>query len=647
MFEPSFAFQFDKEISPLHRMLMDEDKTPPEKLPQNVSELLHFPNRDMIADDPEKVFEALLTLGAKHHIPIKYMEVTWSLMRHVFWVFTGERPLGFARLREIVLGSLPGCKLYYVVRNKRTGQTRYVEGSSFKKKTFPANKYEAVVCETRASLRQLMKYHAELHQGDIGRQLRNAVTTKELIMFDVYIDGVKATSTGSWKMLSTVIRHECCNLMLNYSTFVYAKDHQLTADDILEGLLKDLHRNRNMHVRLVVCDMPERLRLCCLINFNGEHGCLVCVSPGEKREGGPGVIWPFWTTTAELRDDESFQRLADAARDVGLAVAGQKSRSPFLDFPNFSITESVCIDTMHLFAGFTRYLWEKVGDTYLTKRDFKELTDKINRKYTELRMPSDCKRAPRDIDVANYRANEWKQLLALCGLDIGLEYARQGFPEVCKMWHRYTFVLRMLAQGDEWYKHGSYSGHVVTATIQLLYKDVEGLLGKNACVPNLHALFHLPLWRARYTMAEMSAEKAESFYGKNKKSFAEQGMSVGKQIHYNTLLAHREGHACKTRFRFKTKTSESHMDHVMVDKYRRSWYYTGTDDEDDYYTVRQIGIVSHYTEVSEMHWGDCGIFRVVGMDAEAVHVRKSDVIARGIITHEHLLHVWTEDLQDF
>ncbi len=641
------SFQFDKAISDHEKLLLAAERHFPHELPVNVMELLHFPDRSMMAEDPEQVFDRLLTKGAKHHIPIVHLAATWEMMQDVYEYFTGSRPLGFQSLRERLLNSLPSCKLHYTVVNKRTGQRRYVEGSAFKKKTYPADKYESIVCETRSNLKELLSYHAALHKGDTRQELESCLRRKDPMFISVYIDGVKATSTGSWKMLCQVIRHDCCNLMLSYSTFVYARDYELTNEEILAGLLADLNKHRNIHISLLVADMPERSRLCGLTSHNGDHGCLICVSPGEKREGAPGTIWPFWTTTSVLRDHESFINFARATITAGLTVGGQKRPTPLVHFPGFSIVDNVCIEPMHLFAGLSKYFWEKISSMYLTTKEMAHMHETVSKVYCELPWPTGMKRAPRKIDVANFRANEWKQLIALCGLDIGLEFCRAAFPEVGKLWHRYTYILRMLAQGDEWYQFSSYTGALVRAEITLLYKDVERLLGKNCCVPNLHALSHLPDWRDKASLSDMSAEKAEDFYGQLKKSFSESTMSVGKQAHYNTLLAMREGHVCKKGFKFSPRSKARDMDHIMIDRQRNCWYYEATQDEEGFYSVRKIHVVSHYTEVTDMHWGDAGILRVLGTDEDVTLISKDEIIAKGIINNENLLFVWTQDLQDF
>ncbi len=609
---------------------------------------MHFPSEDLIGEDPIVAFERLLVLGAKHHIPQVFLNIVWSICQRIYECFTGERPKGFYWLRQQAIDDLPSCELHYTLKNKLTQEHVHVRGKSFRRKRFPSRKFEPLICETRANLQELMKYHAELHAGtDRGEHLAEAVKEKYEIPLSFYVDGVSPSTTGSMKMICEVIRHRCCNLILNYNTVVYAKDYEITAEDLLQGLLRDLNRYPHMKVELVICDMPERLRLCSVNSFNGNYGCLHCLAKGEKRERGPGVIWPSSTMGQPLRDDQSFRELAERTRELGHTVGGLKGKSPFLNIPNFSIVDCVAIEPMHLFAGLSKYMWEKFGKLCFTKQQIKEMTAELSSSYCKLSFPSDFKRTTRAIDPPKWRCNEWKQFVALMGIEVGDYYAHRGFPDVSHFWYRYTWILRMVAQGDAWYRHGSRKGRGLRDQIRILYNDVERLLGKDCCVPNLHALYHLPDWRDRQQLRDISAEKAEAFYGVNRRSFAEQSVSIGKQIHVNTLLAAKAGHACDYVFQFKPKRKETDMDHLVVDNERHVYSYVGEDVGSGCYRVKKVHCIPYNDLGALFNWRDCGVMRAVAVGDEEFDLDKKKVIARAVTTTKGMLFIWTRDLQDF
>ncbi len=583
-----YHLQYEDEVRERFRPLVWADRGPAEDLPQNLQDIVHFPNDNIRFEDPDVAFERLLVEGAKHHIPLVFLDIVWRICQKIYRAWTGCEPNGFYWLRKQIIDQLPSSTLHYTLQHRRTKQFRYVEGRAFRRKKYPARKYKPIICETRANLRELVKYHAQLHNGTRGDQLLEAVREKHEIPLSFYVDGVCPSTTGSMKMICEVIRHQCCNLILNYNTVVYDKDYAITSDDLLQGLLKDLNRNPNMKIELVICDMPERFRLCGITHFNGSHGCMCCMAKGEKREGAPGVVWPPSTMGCPLRDDQSFHDLAEKTREIGVVVGGQKQLSPLLKIPNFSIVDGVAIEPMHLFAGLSKFFWERLAKRHLTKAQMKQLTDDLSAEYLELSFPSDFKRDRRAIDPGKWRCNEWKQFVALLGTSIADAYDKMGFRDIAVFWLRYTWILRMFAQGDVWYSHGTRAGTGMRSQIEILYREVEKLLGKDQCVPNLHALYHLPDWRAKYPLGVISAERAEAFYGVNRRSFAEQSASIGKQIHINTLLASRRGHACQTQFKFSPKLRETDMDHLMVDNTRGVFEYVGEYHDKNYFRAKKV-----------------------------------------------------------
>ncbi len=193
--------QFKSAVNEQYRRLAWADRGPPEELPANIEQLIHFPMEDYVTLEPQTIFEKLLTAGAKHHIPLVFMDKMWRVICDLLEALHGERPIGFYRLRDKVIQDLPPATLHYKVQHKRTGRIRYVEGRKFRKKKYPASRYTAVVSETRTNLEDLMQYHAECHQGQRREELMKAWKEKEVIPLHFFVDGVSPSSTGSKKMI--------------------------------------------------------------------------------------------------------------------------------------------------------------------------------------------------------------------------------------------------------------------------------------------------------------------------------------------------------------------------------------------------------------------------------------------------------------
>ena len=337
-----------------------------------------------------------------------------------------------------------------------------------------------------------------MHTGETKNAINQALDNDQTeLPIYFYIDGVPPSKSGTKKMIMEAFRLPCCRAMIHFATIHYESEHDVCADDLLLGLIEELKDVTQVRVKLLIADLPERCRLTGLVNFNAMEGCLTCFATGESRErAGGGYVYPLWTTKEPLRDDVSFKNLSDVADAVGKSAGGVKRYSVLLDIPHFSIKNGLAIDPMHLLAGLTKYLWETTL-TKAGKRDAAEIREQINRAYTRLDVPSDFKRGVRAVAFKQFKWNEWKALLCLCGLDIAEAFEDILRDDLGLIWRLLMFATRAMAQGDEWYAKANKNGTLVRATIDRLYAEVESTLGKDSCLPNLHNLSHLPSWRDR------------------------------------------------------------------------------------------------------------------------------------------------------
>ncbi len=485
----------------------------------NSSDVHHYPSTTVDVNNPDDIFSQVFVQGHKHQVVAVYQRKMWKLMSDMFEQFTGVRPDSYQRMKGQLLDTLPKIKFIFTCREKATGEIHRSADVAWRRKKFPADEFDLVYCEAKTDLKELLKFHANLHHGDVRDEYLNAIENDLPIEIYFYVDGVQPTTSGTNKMLCQALRLPKCRKLLNYTTILYAKDHKLTANQVLQSLIHDLIHYPNIKVKLMVADLPERCRLAGWTSFNGTFGCMTCLSPGEPRPGGGGVIWPLWTTSGAIRDQISFHELAAETVETGVSTGGSKEMSPLLKIEGFDIPLSLAIDPMHLFMGLSKGLWEGFGNKYMSKRDFEDFTNRVSDHYTNLKVPKDFKRKPRPIDVPKFKANEWKQLILLCGLSIAQEYENLRLPEVALFWRRYTYIMRCLAQGNVWFKECNFrKQNAVKAHVVLLTAEVEKLLGREACTPNLHQLYHLVGWRERFSLSDLTAEVAEDFYGENRRS---------------------------------------------------------------------------------------------------------------------------------
>ena len=442
-------------------------------------------NIDEAPDDLEDAFKRLVILGSKHHAAIVYQRKVFDMLKQVYIKYDPDScRLSYDTLRYRFRHELPRMKIFVTVHDLEKDSYLLVEDTAFRRKMFPAKKFKQVYTETRTNMIDMMKFHAQTHEAEKCNELLAALKEKRDITIFVYIDGIAPSNSGQKKMMMVCYRIPCCRAVLNLATIIYERKYNLCADDLVNGLIDELTAHPNIHVELLVADLPERCRLSGTINFNGQSGCITCLAPGEPREGrGGGYVFPFWTSKEPLRDDESFRNLGAVADDIGETVGGVKATSVLFKIPGFSIVSGLAIDPMHLLSGLIKYNWEHLTKKCMTGSQASEMTSRVNKKYNDLIVPQEFKRETRDIDVANFKWNEWK------------EFEDLEQPEPAMIWRLLMYVVRAMGQGDEWFEHANCGGQLITALIDKIYIGVEDFLGRDSCTANLHNLAHLPLWR--------------------------------------------------------------------------------------------------------------------------------------------------------
>ena len=173
----------------------------------------------------------------------------------------------------------------------------------------------------------------------------------------------------------------------------------------------------------------------------------------------------------------------------------------------------------------------------------------------------------------------------------------------------------------------------------------ELLMGKDACTMNLHSYNHLPGWRDRHRLKDLSAEPAESYYGQCRASFCETAASPGKQIHYNMCACHLLDHMCHPRFYHAPYQGPGKQDHIVVDR-NMHCYKLIRSNNNNTMTVRRYLCAAYKTEDEfNLDWSSVGVFVVKGICREEQELFKKDIRGKGIIVGG-TLYVWSRDLQD-
>lgn len=592
--------------------------------------------------DPSRAFRWLFVRGARKHARKSYQRDAWSLVQRLFKLQKVKGAKSYDTEQRLLHAGLPALMIHYKVQNKETGEVVDGQADSFPRKRFPARLWRQLVVETRVDFGALLKFFVKNHRGARKLQLKAQLDAGTLpITF--FVDGVQPSNSGTRKMYCQAVRIGDCHSLLNVNTIVVDKSYSLSAEEMMAGFIKML-RTTIVDLKLIVADMPQRLQITGSQSFNGRNGCNVCVAEAETKQGG--VNWPLITVDKPLRDHKSFQTLGEAADDLACGpVLGAKTTSPLLQIPHFDIAEQVAIDCMHLIAGLTKSMWYAFLDECLTEGQRIKVAASVSDAYTSLNMPASMKRCTRGIDP-RFKANEWKQLLLLSGLDIAAAYDEVGHEAIGLFWRRFVFIVRAMAQPDAWWNGAKVDDDTFGAMVNMMYSDVQEILGREFCSPNLHAFSHLPMWRNKLRMHKMSAEIGEDHWGHNRAAFGEQSHSIGKQIDRQGLFRFMDGHSCVYGFNVGPRTNDTSMNHIVVDR-KMNIYYVDKVMADNDLLCRRVLCTKFKSANNNYNWASVGVFKVAGVGDVNQYLNPLDVAGLGIIKKDRTLLTWTRDMQEF
>ena len=147
----------------------------------------------------------------------------------------------------------------------------------------------------------------------------------------------------------------------------------------------------------------------------------------------------------------------------------------------------------------------------------------------------------------------------------------------------------------------------------------------------------------RHRLMDLTAEIAESHYGRARKSFKEQTQSLGLQIHYNSLFAMQSGHACRWWVKMRSYAKNG-MDHAFIDKNMHVYKYLCPFRANVYQAKRYL--LKRLSTDDGFDWATVGVFEIVGISQIIEKINASDVRGRAIICQDKKrMYTWTEDLQ--
>ena len=174
-----------------------------------------------------------------------------------------------------------------------------------------------------------------------------------------------------------------------------------------------------------IFDLVAKAPIVNMIQFNGNHGCLVCTHPGSHHLRGCRVYLPNYEPLPTARTHTSIMKAAHEAERSGAPVCGIKGVSVLAD--SLDLVNGIPVDYMHaVLEGVTRWLlctWfrsENHREAYYLGRSVRQIDDLLLKQ----RPPSEFSRPPRSIQrhLNYWKATELRSWLLFHSLPLLLDF---------------------------------------------------------------------------------------------------------------------------------------------------------------------------------------------------------------------------------
>ena len=514
----------------------------------------------------------------------------------------------YRTVMRMAQAQIPPVSIEVVLRRSETGEfVTLSDLVAFPRKRYPKNEWKVVFELSKVKLSSILELHDK----------RSRDKCREIILG---FDSIPIDKSGStWDVVACKFK-SCATVF----PLLLLKRRTKGSTEIPPGaskydwltllrLVLDQIRHCGCRLLFIVADAPVRAQLTGIKQHNGYYSCIYCKIQGAPHRALRSKRQTIYFSVTHrghppaaraLNDHhETLRAIAKASsrtRQVDRKVAqGVVLKSPLLQVAGFNMFRQVPTEYMHsVCLGVVKRTFEAAFDCGTSVRpnfriDDQASMERISRiMQYNVRVPSDFKRMPRELDVPNWKASEWRNLAIYYFPVVLADLMDQERPELHDIFALIAYIVRYYMLDSQ-----NLPRRPLTPIMELQYlfqKRYELVFGPHNCTYNLHAFYHLREVRDLGPIQESSAFGMEDFYGMLKDLVKGKTMtsSIGKQAMEAALLRISVGHVCeKSLLPIKTyitpKTDDTLVyteDLVSGDKYK-------------FYEVREVKDNGHFGAV--------------------------------------------------
>ena len=432
-------------------------------------------------------------------------------------------------MRYRAIKELPKVKLDVCAVTRDGRETNFLGVDTYPRKAIRDRDLIVKYTLYYVSLRDILAAHSKSHPAKVPDT-----------DIDLSCDGVPESKSSGLSLDILSVRFKSCNNIYSVAILQPAKKGLKMKDEIvLKHFLEEIP-STPLTVKLVIADAPKRASLQGLKSHAANFGCPYCYA--KKVDGK----FPASTFRSGERTNRDLRRTADAlAAGIELVDNGVKTRSPLAELPGLDLINDVPAEAMHLIhLGVVRkmvtMMYKSRTGKHFSTRIQGANDEPFNAMMRDMRALSDFSRRPRDLDVAVWKAEEYRNLV----LAYWPVVMRTAPRECLKVWLLTVYVVRGASLSDNLYNQLN-TEEFENVTMEDWYKLYERTFGVKACSYNPHVFSHLNVIRKIAPLADTSARRYEDHYAVMKKNYNAGSTSQGTQTLQSTMLSQMAGHSCR------------------------------------------------------------------------------------------------------
>lgn len=262
----------------------------------------------------------------------------------------------------------------------------------------------------------------------------------------------------------------------------------------------------------------------------------------------------------------------------------------------------------------------------------------LSEKLLTVKNPSEFSRRTRIIDFANFKAQEWRNLI-LFYFPLVISSIQERKNEK-QLWLLLAFIVRAYTLPEEHYEDILLKVNLKNLQ-KIFYQKFESHFGKEHCLYNVHIFYHLDLLRKLGPITRTSAFSFEGYFSLLKNDYQVGTQSIGKQAMNNSYSRILSGHTCEKKLKFCFKATKKCDDTIVYFENGGFFKLISCSKTVGFFVCQKIILenAKDIFEENELPFSCVGVYIFKGEEQQHVELAEAKIAGKGIIVGSFLIAV--------